>query len=105
VFEDLRFETMICDSPRPRIARITLNRPQAMNAYTFAMCGQLQAAIAAFRDDDDLMVLILSGAGNRAFAPAAISAARTRRIATRSQPRRWAAAAKCATACKRSCWR
>jgi 2-(1,2-epoxy-1,2-dihydrophenyl)acetyl-CoA isomerase len=67
VFEDLRFETLICDSPRPRVARITMNRPQAMNAYTFAMCGELQAAIAAFRDDDDLAVLILTGAGNRAF--------------------------------------
>ena len=64
---DLRFETLICDVPRLHVARITLNRPQAMNAYTFAMCGELQAAIAAFRDDDDLMALILTGAGERAF--------------------------------------
>src|SRR5947209_5301239 len=67
MFQDLPFETLICHVPRPRVARITLNRPQAMNAYTFAMCGELQAAIAAFRDDDDLAVLILAGAGNRAF--------------------------------------
>ena len=67
MFQDLRFETLICDVPRPRVARITLNRPQAMNAYTFAMCGELQTAVAAFRDDDDLRVLILTGAGGRAF--------------------------------------
>jgi enoyl-CoA hydratase/carnithine racemase len=67
VFQDLRFETLICDVPRPRVARVTLNRPQAMNAYTFAMCGELQAAIAAFRDDDNLLALILAGVGNRAF--------------------------------------
>lgn len=67
MFQDLRFETLVCDLPRPRVARITLNRPQAMNAYTFAMCGELQRAIAAFRDDDELFVLILTGAGNRAF--------------------------------------
>jgi 2-(1,2-epoxy-1,2-dihydrophenyl)acetyl-CoA isomerase len=67
MFQDLRFETLICDLPRPRVARITMNRPQAMNAYTFAMCVELQAAIAAFRDDDNLLVLILTGAGNRAF--------------------------------------
>jgi 2-(1,2-epoxy-1,2-dihydrophenyl)acetyl-CoA isomerase len=67
VFQDLGFETLICDVPRPRVARITMNRPQAMNAYTFAMCGELQGAISAFRDDDELMVLILTGAGNRAF--------------------------------------
>ncbi|MEA2759275.1 MAG: 3-hydroxypropionyl-coenzyme dehydratase [Methylobacteriaceae bacterium] len=67
MFQDLRFETLICDMPRPRVARIILNRPQAMNAYTFAMCGELQAAIVGFRDDDELLVLILTGAGNRAF--------------------------------------
>ena len=67
MFQDLRFDTLICDVPRPRVARITLNRPQAMNAYTFALCGELQAAIAAFRDEDELTVLILTGAGNRAF--------------------------------------
>jgi 2-(1,2-epoxy-1,2-dihydrophenyl)acetyl-CoA isomerase len=67
MFGELRFETLICDVPRPRVARIALNRPQAMNAYTFAMCGELQAALTAFRDDDQLMVLILTGAGERAF--------------------------------------
>jgi enoyl-CoA hydratase/carnithine racemase len=67
MFQDLRFETLICDVPRPRVARIVMNRPQAMNAYTFAMCGELQAAIVGFRDDDELMVLILTGAGKRAF--------------------------------------
>jgi 2-(1,2-epoxy-1,2-dihydrophenyl)acetyl-CoA isomerase len=67
MFQDLRFETLICDMPRPRVARIILNRPQAMNAYTFAMCGELQAAISAFRDDDELLVLILTGTGERSF--------------------------------------
>jgi 2-(1,2-epoxy-1,2-dihydrophenyl)acetyl-CoA isomerase len=61
------FETLICDEPRPHVARITLNRPQAMNAYTFVMCGELQEAIAHYRDDDDLRALILTGAGERAF--------------------------------------
>jgi enoyl-CoA hydratase/carnithine racemase len=67
MFQDLRFETLVCDVPRPRVARIVMNRPQAMNAYTFAMCGELQAAIVGFRDDDELLALILTGAGNRAF--------------------------------------
>ena len=34
-----------------------------MNAYSFAMTQELQAAIAGFRDDDELRVLILTGAG------------------------------------------
>jgi 2-(1,2-epoxy-1,2-dihydrophenyl)acetyl-CoA isomerase len=61
------YETILCDSPRQGVARITLNRPQAMNAYSFAMTGELQAAIAAFRDDDGLRALLITGAGERAF--------------------------------------
>jgi len=66
-FREARFETLVCDIPRPNVARITLNRPQAMNAYTFGMCGDLQAAIGLFRDDDNLRALVLTGAGERAF--------------------------------------
>ena len=61
------FETLLCDRPAPGVARITLNRPGAMNAYSFGMTQDLQDAIAAFRDEDGLKVLILTGAGERAF--------------------------------------
>jgi 2-(1,2-epoxy-1,2-dihydrophenyl)acetyl-CoA isomerase len=59
--------TLRCDVPVPGVARITLDRPAQMNAYSFAMTQELQAAIAAFRDDDALRVLVLTGAGTRAF--------------------------------------
>lgn len=61
------YETIVCDVPRPGVARITLDRPKAMNAYSFRMTQELQAAIAAFRDDDDLRALMITGAGERAF--------------------------------------
>lgn len=61
------FETIAFDTPRPHVARITLNRPAQMNAYTFRMTQELLAAIAAFRDDDDLKALVITGAGERAF--------------------------------------
>jgi enoyl-CoA hydratase/carnithine racemase len=61
------YETLICDVPRPHVARITLNRPASMNAYTFDMCRDLQAAVAAYADDDDLRALVVTGAGDRAF--------------------------------------
>jgi 2-(1,2-epoxy-1,2-dihydrophenyl)acetyl-CoA isomerase len=67
VFATREFETLICDVPRPRVGRITLNRPAAMNAYTWAMTQELYRAVADYRDDDDLRVLILRGAGRRAF--------------------------------------
>jgi enoyl-CoA hydratase/carnithine racemase len=59
--------TLIRDVPRPGIARITLNRPDKMNAYNGAMTEELLAAVAAFRDDDDLRSLVVTGAGTRAF--------------------------------------
>ena len=60
-------QTILCDVPRPAVGRITLNRPDKMNAYTFAMTQELQSAVAAYRDDDDLRVLVVTGAGARAF--------------------------------------
>ena len=61
------YETLLCDRPAAGVARITLNRPGAMNAYSFGMTQELQQAIGAFRDDDTLKVLILTGGGERAF--------------------------------------
>jgi enoyl-CoA hydratase/carnithine racemase len=61
------YETLICDTPRPAVGRITINRPQVMNAYSFAMTQDLQTAVAAFRDDDALRALVVTGSGTRAF--------------------------------------
>ena len=61
------YETILFDTPRPHVARIVLDRPAQMNAYTFAMTQELLAAIAAFRDDDSLRALVITGAGERAF--------------------------------------
>lgn len=61
------YRTIISDIPRPHVARITLNREKQMNAYNGRMTHELQAAIAAYRDDDDLRALVLTGGGPRAF--------------------------------------
>lgn len=60
-------KTVSTDSPAPGVTRLTLDRPEAMNAYSFAMTQDLLEAIAVFRDDDTRNVLILTGAGTRAF--------------------------------------
>jgi len=59
-------KTLICDVPRPHVARIRLNREKQMNAYNGRMAEELQRTIAAYRDDDDLRALILAGSA-RAF--------------------------------------
>jgi len=66
-FASASYQTLLCDSPCEGVARITLNRPNVMNAYSFAMTRDLQSAIAAYRDDDALRSLVITGAGTRAF--------------------------------------
>jgi enoyl-CoA hydratase/carnithine racemase len=48
-------------------AYITFNRPQAHNAMTFAMYEELHERCAEVDADDDVRVLVLRGAGGRAF--------------------------------------
>jgi enoyl-CoA hydratase/carnithine racemase len=46
------------------IARITLNRPERMNAFTFEMIDAWTAALQRCRTDDAIKVVLLTGAGN-----------------------------------------
>ena len=48
------------------IARITLNRPERLNAFTSRMHAELREALAQVRSAPELRVLVLGGAG-RAF--------------------------------------
>jgi 2-(1,2-epoxy-1,2-dihydrophenyl)acetyl-CoA isomerase len=66
-FASTSHQTLVCDVPRPAVGRVVLNRPDKMNAYTFTMTQELLAAVAAYRDDDALRALVITGAGGRAF--------------------------------------
>src|SRR5437867_1271047 len=46
-----------------RIARITLNRPEKLNAINDALPRELRAAVARANADDAVHVIVLSGAG------------------------------------------
>src|SRR6201986_1354666 len=50
------------------IGRITFNRPQARNALTFAMYKQMASICEAANADRSIKALILTGAGDKAFA-------------------------------------
>jgi E-phenylitaconyl-CoA hydratase len=54
-----------------RVAKITLNRPEAMNALDADMFTQLGVALMDFRDDPELWVAIITGAGEKAFCAGA----------------------------------
>jgi len=45
------------------IARITLNRPERLGAYTPRMCSELLDALRSVRLDDSIRVLVLTGTG------------------------------------------
>jgi dehydration protein DpgD len=53
---------------RGKIAYITMNRPEVLNAQNEEMRNGLTHAFSDFRDDPDAFVAILSGAGDRAFS-------------------------------------
>jgi len=50
------------------IARVTFNRPQARNALTFAMYERLAEICEAANSDPTIKVILLTGAGEKAFA-------------------------------------
>ncbi|MGH3241091.1 MAG: enoyl-CoA hydratase/isomerase family protein [Spirillospora sp.] len=53
------------------VARITLNRPEARNALNDQMIGELLEAFERAKRDDAVRVIVLTGAGDRAFCAGA----------------------------------
>ncbi len=49
------------------IATITLNRPQKLNATDIETVAELSRALDEAEDDDEVRVVVLTGAGDRAF--------------------------------------
>ncbi len=50
------------------VATLTLNRPQAMNALSSALRRTLAETVVALEADPDIHILILTGAGEKAFS-------------------------------------
>src|SRR5678809_981493 len=58
--------TFLYEQDEPGIATITLNRPERLNALTFEVYRELTDLFAALRDEREVRVVIITGAG-RAF--------------------------------------
>jgi enoyl-CoA hydratase len=61
VANDLEF--MRLEHPRPGIARVTLDRPDRLNALSWPMVDEYIALFTALAGDPELRVVILTGAG------------------------------------------
>jgi enoyl-CoA hydratase len=51
-----------------RAGRITLNRPKALNAVTYGMVKGIAKALDEWEADDEVQLLVIDAAGDRAFA-------------------------------------
>ena len=56
---------------REHIALITLDRPEALNAFDIELSREIAETWIAFRDDSELWVGIVTGAGNKSFSTGA----------------------------------
>lgn len=63
--EDVRYEAA------DGIARVTIDRPEQRNAMSFTVMDGLRESMARARGDDDVRVVVLTGAGDRAFCSGA----------------------------------
>jgi enoyl-CoA hydratase/carnithine racemase len=59
------------DPPLPGVALVTLDRREALNALSYALVAQLDAALAALDADRDCHAIVIAGVGSRAFAAGA----------------------------------
>ena len=54
-----------------RVAIITLNRPEVLNALNLGLTKELDQAITSMEDDEGVGAIIITGAGERAFSAGA----------------------------------
>jgi enoyl-CoA hydratase/carnithine racemase len=64
-------ESILLSEQQEGVAVITLNRPEVMNSFNFALLQALKAKIAEIRFDPDVRVVIVTGSGDRAFCSGA----------------------------------
>jgi enoyl-CoA hydratase len=64
--EDMAYDNLLFEVS-DKIARITFNRPNVLNALNRKTMDELGDCLKKVRADDDIRVLILTGAGEKAF--------------------------------------
>jgi enoyl-CoA hydratase len=67
----VRVEFPAGDPPVDGVALVTLDQPEAHNALSFALLAQLDDVLAVLDDDPACRAIVITGAGDRAFAAGA----------------------------------
>lgn len=63
-YETIRYDVDTAD----RVATITLNRPESLNAFDRQMCEEVRDAWHVVKADDEVNAVVLRAAGERAFS-------------------------------------
>jgi enoyl-CoA hydratase/carnithine racemase len=61
------YKTILFEKDSDRVATITLNRPQSLNAFDREMCEEMRDAWRAVKEYEDVNAVVLRAAGDRAF--------------------------------------
>ena len=67
----MAYQNVLLEQPDPGIYLLTVNRPQALNALNAATLDELADAIAQVAQDAGARVLLVTGAGDKAFVAGA----------------------------------
>ncbi len=67
----VRVELPAGNPPRDGVALVTLDRPEALNALSFTLLAQLDAALAGLDEDEACRAIVITGSRTRAFAAGA----------------------------------
>ena len=61
------FDTIRYETSADRVATITLNRPEVLNAFDRQMCEEMRTAWRMVKDDAEVNAVVLRAEGDRAF--------------------------------------
>src|SRR3970282_2230434 len=67
----MRFHQILLEQPEAGIYLLTVNRPKALNALNAATLDESSAALSMVAADDAARVLLVTGAGEKAFVAGA----------------------------------
>lgn len=67
---DKEYQSMTYEK-KGKVATITINRPKVMNALNIALASEMRDALADAEADDNVRVIVITGAGDRAFCAGA----------------------------------
>jgi len=67
----MTYETILFEKTPDKVGTITINRPEAMNAFNRKMCEEFKDVWERLRVDDEVNAVVLRASPGRAFCPGA----------------------------------